>query len=110
MLQALHLPEQGPATALVDGRILRPGDRLGDRVVVTIDRLGLVLRSGAVTERVPLLTGPAKQAVGSVVEMRSAQIMPTAPNGSAAMPLSAAVQTAPVAPTGALTLAGRATP
>jgi hypothetical protein len=67
-LQSLHLPRQGQPSALVDGRIVRPGDRLetpqGPRVVVAIDAQGLLLRpvgespkAARATQRLDLLAG-----------------------------------------------------
>lgn len=46
-VQSVHLPAQGQPSALVDGRLLRPGDRLagpwGERAVLAIDHQGLLL-------------------------------------------------------------------
>ncbi len=40
-----------PATALIDGRMVRVGDRMGDAVVTAIDDQGVTLRPGKGTAR-----------------------------------------------------------
>jgi hypothetical protein len=54
-LQAVQLARGGASTALVDGRLLRVGDRLGDAKVVGIDLQGLQLQGPRGTERLWLL-------------------------------------------------------
>lgn len=55
-LQSVQLPREGAPSALIDDRLVRLGDKLGERTVVAIDAAGLLLRhpKGA-TERLPLL-------------------------------------------------------
>lgn len=60
-LQSVQLDRSGRATALVDGRLVRPGDRIGDAEVIAIDLQGLQLRQpqGRVTLfLLPALTRP----------------------------------------------------
>jgi hypothetical protein len=66
VLQSLQLPIHGPAVAMVDGRLVKAGDTLGTRTVLSIDSQGLVLRGDGGSERLTLLAGPAKQAPGSI--------------------------------------------
>jgi hypothetical protein len=47
----------GAASALLDGRLVRVGDRVGDKSVATIDRHGLTLRGPNGEQRLSLLTG-----------------------------------------------------
>jgi hypothetical protein len=55
-LQSVRVPQGGPASALIDDRLVRVGDKLGERTVVAIDAAGVVLRNAKGTpERVPLL-------------------------------------------------------
>jgi len=57
-LESVRFGGDQPATALVDGRIVRVGDRVGDAVVVAIDDQGLSLRSGkGAPRRLPLAPG-----------------------------------------------------
>jgi hypothetical protein len=69
-LQGVHLPNQGPPTALVDGKLLRPGDRLagpwGERQVQAIDHQGLLLaQPGRAPLRLWLLAQPPGPAAGT---------------------------------------------
>ena len=54
-LQSLHLPQQGPATALVDGQLLRVGDKLGQHTVTAIDAQGISVQGPAGRQRWTLL-------------------------------------------------------
>jgi hypothetical protein len=54
-LQSVQLGRSGEATALVDGRLLRVGDALGEAKVVAIDLQGLQLRGPRGEERLWLL-------------------------------------------------------
>ena len=79
VLQAVHTPQTGAISALLDGQIVRVGDRIGERVVMAIDEHGLVLRGagGTATERVSLLqASAAKQPVGSITVTRHASFTP----------------------------------
>jgi hypothetical protein len=57
LVQSVRLARQGAATALVDGRLLRVGDRLagpwGERAITRIDEQGLLL-SALAKDRAPL--------------------------------------------------------
>jgi len=55
LVQSVQLGRGGAATALVDGRLLRVGDRLGDAQVVAIDMKGLQVRGPRGLERLWLL-------------------------------------------------------
>lgn len=54
-LQSLHLPQQGPATALVDGQLLRVGDSHGPNTITAIDADGVSARGPAGRQRWTLL-------------------------------------------------------
>jgi hypothetical protein len=54
-LQSVQLGRSGEATALVDGRLLRVGDALGEAKVVAIDLQGLQLQGPRGSERLWLL-------------------------------------------------------
>jgi hypothetical protein len=54
VLQSIQLRRGGEGSALVDGRLLRIGDRLGDAVVTAIDVDGLTLRGARGHERLPM--------------------------------------------------------
>lgn len=43
-LQSIQRPAKGAANALVDGRLVRVGDRIGDQTIVAIDAHGMQLR------------------------------------------------------------------
>ena len=122
-LQSVHLPAQGPALALVDGQSVRTGDTLAGRLVLAIDNQGLTLQGRDGHERLLLLAGATKQAVGTIQTQRSAGFSATP--GAA----SGGVETEPVprhernakadqahalqarpANTGPLSLAGKNTP
>lgn len=86
VLQSLQLGP-GQASALVDGRLLRVGDRLGQRTLVAIDAQGLTLRTEAGrSERLELLSGVVKHAVGAAPGNASVQARL---HGVAAAPVAA---------------------
>lgn len=66
-LQSVQVGANGQASALVDGRLLQPGDVLGAARIVAIDAEGLTLRDAkGRTERLNLIsTAIAKQAGGA---------------------------------------------
>ena len=116
-LQAVQVQVQGASTALVDGRLVRVGDRLGDRVIQSIDQHGLVLRSAQRGERLWLLGASGKQLPGTLGAAQTTHYVavpvapaPTPPMPPATTPVATAVAAAASAPTAALTLAGRPTP
>ena len=60
-LQSIQLPRQGAPSALVDGRIVRIGERIGDHTVASIDAHGVLLRSArGPSLTLSLLTGVLK--------------------------------------------------
>ena len=62
-LQSIQvLAGQGGSNALVDGRLVRVGDRLGEFNVTAIDRNGLTLLGPRGEQRLPLLTGVTQTA------------------------------------------------
>jgi len=62
-LQSIQvLAGQGGSNALVDGRLVRVGDRLGEFNVTAIDRGGLTLLGPRGEQRLPLLTGVTQTA------------------------------------------------
>lgn len=72
-LQAVQLPAQGPALALVDGRQVQVGDLVDGRAVLAIDGQGLLLKGPRGPERLWLLGGTPKQAAGSITHSQSAR-------------------------------------
>lgn len=92
-LQAVLAPNQGAAAALIDGQWLRPGDRLGDQVLQTIEPDAVLLRgAGGATERLTLLGNASKQLAGSIVRSRVASYSP--PPGAASAPSGTGAATA----------------
>ena len=87
LVQALHLPQQGAASAIVDNRLVRAGDKVGERTVLSIDSQGLLLRAatGNGTERLSLFGSSGgsgssgnvgKLPVGSVTVRSAASFTP----------------------------------
>ncbi|MDH4392956.1 MAG: hypothetical protein QE285_16235 [Aquabacterium sp.] len=130
-LQSVQLPAQGKALALVEGRLVQVGDLLDGRAVLAIDSQGLLLQGPRGPERLWLLAGTPKQAVGSISHSQSARFQAAPGVGtagdatagtSAAQPLAAPAASlpdrsqAPTTPTttsaapGPLSLAGRTAP
>lgn len=108
-LQSLRVPAQGPASALIDGRVVKLGDSVGDRVVAAIDANGVLLRSAgarnagpsgdAGERRLRLLGGDEKQPPGTIQITRSARWQPPAdalPADAALAGASAPQRAAPV--------------
>ena len=54
-LRSLRLAPRGESSALLDGQVMRIGERLGDATVVAIDAEGVVLRRGPAEHRLLLL-------------------------------------------------------
>ena len=118
MLQSLQVPVRGESSALVDGRVVRVGDRLGETVVVTIDTQGILLRGPRYEQRIALVPGGGKTpstsadtAVASTAESTAGPTANTTANttasktvnknasrtvGTAAKAGSAAILTAPL--------------
>ena len=109
-LQSVQLPEGGAASAVIDGRVVKVGDPVGDAVVVAIDADGLVLRNGKVTERVWLFAAEGKRPAGSLVESRSARFTPAAGDARTASAPPAAPNPPAAPPAATVSLAGKATP
>lgn len=115
LVQAVQLPApgstSGAAAALVDGRPVTVGEQIDGRTVLAIDAQGLLVKGPRGSERLWLLGGTAKQAVGSISQGQTAryQAAPQAPpdtaeaqatnpnitTGAAPTPLSLARRTAP---------------
>ena len=64
-LQSVQLAANGGSTALVDGRLVRVGSRVGELTVFAIDEQGLWLRGARQDQRLSLLPGVAKLARGT---------------------------------------------
>jgi hypothetical protein len=84
LVQSVRLSRQGAATALVDGRLLRVGDRLsgpwGERAITAIDEQGLLLGAAA-KDRAPLrvwLLGATAQGLAPDTSPIAASPTPTA--------------------------------
>ena len=90
-LQSLQVSAGGGSNALVDGRVVRVGDRLGETVVVTIDAQGILLRGPRYEQRIALVPGGGKTAPATV----SMSVGTAASAGSAAI-LTAPLITRPV--------------
>jgi hypothetical protein len=89
-LQSVHLPHEGPASALVDDRLLRVGERINEWQVERIEHDGLLLRSAttAATARtapaarqlwLPLLPATAMAAAREATPVVD-RTLPAAPN------------------------------
>lgn len=61
-LQSLQISAQGESSALVDGRVVRVGERIGEVTVVAIDAQGVLLRGARFEQRIALSPGVAKTA------------------------------------------------
>lgn len=119
-VQAVQLPANGIALALVDGRQVQVGDQLDGRAVLSIDAQGLLLKGPRGPERLWLLGGTPKQAAGSITHSQSARYQPAAEpglpaEGQAARPAPRSPGAAPASSTtsaapDSLSLAGRTTP
>jgi hypothetical protein len=72
-LQSVQLRSSGQPTALIDDRLVKVGDAVGDRVVHAIDNDGVVLRGTGGERRLRLLGGDEKQPPGSIQITRSAR-------------------------------------
>ena len=59
-LRSVQVSAQGQSSALLDGRVVRVGERLGDATVLAIDAQGVLLRRGRSEQRLALLPGLAK--------------------------------------------------
>lgn len=66
-LQAVQVPRQGEASAIVDGRLVRVGDALDSATVLAIDVDGLTLRVATGTRRLWLLGAVVQPAATSRV-------------------------------------------
>ena len=64
-LQSVQIVANGGSTALVDGRLVRVGGRVGELTVFAIDEQGLWLRGARQDQRLSLLPGVAKLASGT---------------------------------------------
>lgn len=114
VLQAVQVPVRGPATAVVDGRLVQAGDTVDGHIVLAIDNQGLVLHTPRGNERLWLLSGTPKQAPGSIQITRTVSYVPAptpaepAPSSIASPPDAARPNpsTAKAAPQRNLSLAG----
>ena len=117
-LQSIQVPEQGPASAVIDGRLVQAGERIGGLVIAAIDAQGVLLRTPTGSDRLWLIAAGAKQPAGSLTQTRSASFTP-APSPAVATPAAPtpehelprrSAQTLPGLPAGAVSLAGKTTP
>ena len=101
-LQSLQVSPHGGSSALVDGRVVRVGDRLGETVVVTIDAQGISLRGPRYEQRIALLPGGGKTVSTTASTTANSTVSSTANTnasrtvGPAAKAGSAAILTAPL--------------
>ena len=117
VLQSVQLPVHGTAVAMVDGRLVKVGDMVGRRMVLTIDSQGLVLRGDTGVERLWLLAGSSKQAPGSIVTTHAVSFVPVPQVPDPALEIDARARperssAGPLqpGPGAALSLAGRTQP
>jgi hypothetical protein len=62
-LQAIQMPREGGASAIVNGQVVRTGERVGEHTVAAIDATSITLRSARGTTQVlSLLSGVTKTA------------------------------------------------
>lgn len=59
-LQAVQISARGDSTALIDGRVVRLGERVGALTLVAVDAQGVLLRGVRFEQRLSLLPGIAK--------------------------------------------------
>ncbi len=59
-LRALRLSTSGDSSALLDGQVVRVGERLGEATLLAIDADGVLLRRGSTERRLNLLPGTAR--------------------------------------------------
>jgi hypothetical protein len=59
-LQSVQVSAQGGSSALIDGRVVHIGERLGEMTLVAIDADGILLRGKRFDQRLGLLPGIAK--------------------------------------------------
>jgi MSHA biogenesis protein MshK len=69
-LQSIQVGAPGGASALLDGRVVRIGERIGEVTVVAIDAQGVLLRAARYEQRIALVPG--------IVKIASASAPPTA--------------------------------
>jgi len=84
-LQSLQVTVGGGSSALVDGRVVRVGDRLGETVVVIIDAQGILLRGPSYEQRIALVPGGGKTASPTPGMTISKTVNTAAGAGSAAI-------------------------
>lgn len=65
-LQSVHLPQSGPASALVDNRLLRAGERIDEWQVERIAHDGLMLRGATRQLWLPLLPATAMSTAAAI--------------------------------------------
>ncbi|HOB93186.1 MAG TPA: hypothetical protein PK306_13080 [Aquabacterium sp.] len=90
VVQAVQLPRPGAdsasAAALVDGRLVKPGDLLDGHAVLAIDAQGLLVKGPRGPERLWLLGGAPKQAAGSITQSQTAHYQPATRPGTPSAP------------------------
>lgn len=70
-LQAIQLPREAGvgASAMVDGRVVRTGERVGEHTVVAIDAASITLRAArGTTQTLSLLSGVTKSASATPID------------------------------------------
>lgn len=68
-LQSVQIPLHGDASAMVDGRIVRVGERIGDATLTAIDAQSIVLRTSRYTQHIGLTPGIGKTASATAPAM-----------------------------------------
>jgi len=66
-LQSVQTSSSGASSALLDGRLVRVGDRIGELSVTAIDRHGITLRGPRGEQRISLLSGITQTASRSAI-------------------------------------------
>jgi hypothetical protein len=71
-LRSVQIPQQGPPSALLGGRVVRVGDHSGEHRVVAIDSQGVTLRGPRGEQRLALFAGITKSASRDTAAPRAA--------------------------------------
>lgn len=110
LLQSVQSPARGPALAMINGQLVKVGDAVAGRQVVSIDAQGVLLRGPDGSERLPWLGDSPKQQAGSILTSQGTQFTPTPDGADPAAPREAMPRAERNSPPSALSLARKAQP
>jgi hypothetical protein len=99
-LQSVQVGDNGSASAMIDGRIVRVGETLGPLTLVAIDAQGVLLRGARFEQRLALLPGIEKTALAEpAVQPLAAAAPPARPlRGRVRATAVASITPSPAAP------------